>query len=103
MAWLVNTERGLSSYAIRQLYLACIMNISDFGVPVWWKGQKQVEKPLQALQNLALRKILGVFRMAPIQPMEIEAILAPPKVRLDNTLRKYAIRLQKLSPFHLIN
>jgi hypothetical protein len=35
--------------------------------------------------------------------MEVEAALAPPSIRLDNSIRKYAIRLQKLSPNHLVN
>jgi ribonuclease HI len=100
---LVNIERGLSPFAVRQLYLACVASISDFGSPIWWKGQSYFKKPLQALQNLALRKILGVFKTAPILPMEVEATLIPPSIRLDNSIRKYAIRLQKLSPNHLVN
>jgi ribonuclease HI len=103
MSRLVNIERGLSPFAVRQLYLACITSISDFGSPVWWRGQAQLKKPLQALQNLAVRKILGVFKTAPILPMEVEAILAPPEVRLDASIRKYAFRLQKLSPSHPVN
>jgi ribonuclease HI len=35
--------------------------------------------------------------------MEVEAILAPPNIRLDSNIRKYAIRLQKLSPSHPVN
>jgi ribonuclease HI len=100
---LVNIERGLSPFAVRQLYLACITSVSDFGSPIWWKGQSQLKKPLQALQNLALRKILGTFRTTPILPMEAEAILAPPTIRLDSNLRKYAIRLQKLPSTHPVN
>ena len=37
---LFNTERGLSFQAMRQLYIACIVSIADFGVPIWWKNQK---------------------------------------------------------------
>ena len=32
---LSNTERGLSFQAIRQLYIACISSVADYGVPVW--------------------------------------------------------------------
>src|SRR6266511_455938 len=32
---LSNTERGLSFQAIRQLYIACITSITDYGVPIW--------------------------------------------------------------------
>ena len=30
-------------------------------------------------------------------------MLAPPNIRLDNSLRKYTLRLQKLSPIHPVN
>jgi hypothetical protein len=103
MSRLVNIKRGLSSFAVWQLYLACITSVSDFGSQVWWKGQAQFKRPLQALQNTALRKILGVFKTAPTLPMEVKAMLAPPSIRLDNSLRNYAIRLQKLSSTHPVN
>ena len=31
---LSNTERGLSFQTIRQLYIACITSIADYGVPI---------------------------------------------------------------------
>jgi ribonuclease HI len=103
MARLANLERGLSPFAMRQLYVACITSIADYGSPIWWRGQAQFKKSLQALQNLGLRKILGVFKTAPIIPMEVEAALQPPEVRLNTSLRKFAIRAMKLAPWHLIN
>jgi hypothetical protein len=103
MARLANTGRGLSPGAIRQLYISCVTSVADYGSVIWWKRQAQFKKPLQALQNLALRKILGVFRTAPILPMEIEASLLPPSVRLSKSVRQYAFRALKLAPDHLIN
>jgi ribonuclease HI len=103
MARLANTQNGLSPFAIRQLYLACVTSIADYGSVIWWKGQAQLIRPLQALQNLALRKILGVFKTAPIVPMEVEAALVPPSVRLNTNIRKYAFRALKLSPTHPLN
>lgn len=102
MARLANTERGLSPCALRQLYLACVTSIADYGSIIWWRGQTQFRKPLQALQNLGVRKILGVFRTAPTIPMEVEAALLPPHIRLNNSIRQYAFRILKLSPNHLI-
>jgi len=103
MTRLANTERGLTPYALRQLYLACIASVADYGSAIWWRGQAQLEKPLRAIQNLALRKILGVFKTAPISAMEVEAALLPPRIRLESNLQKYAFRLQKLSPQHPVN
>ena len=54
------------------------------------------------MQNIGLRKILGAFKTTPTIPMEVEAALPPPKVRLNTNLRKYAFRALKLSSDHLI-
>lgn len=51
---LSNTERELSSQAIRHLQIACITSVADYGVPVWWRGQRYLEGRYQKLQNLAL-------------------------------------------------
>jgi hypothetical protein len=103
MARLVNPERGLSPFAMRQLYLACIASVSGYGSPIWWRGQAQFNKHLQALQNLGLRKILRVFKTALIVPMEVEAAFQPPEVRLNSSLRKFATRAMQLTPWHPIN
>jgi ribonuclease HI len=103
MARLANNSKGLTPYALRQLYLACVTSISDYGSPIWWRGQKSLLKPLQSIQNLVLRKILGVFKTAPIIPLEIETALPPPEIRLNSILRKYALRMLKISQMYLIN
>ena len=74
MARLANSEKGLSPFALCQLYLACVTSIADYGSVIWWKGQAQFKKPLQDLQNLGLRKILGAFKTTPILPMEAKLI-----------------------------
>lgn len=103
MARLANSERGLTPFALRQLYLACVVSVADYGSIIWWRNQTSLIRPLQAIQNLAIRKILGVFKTAPIIPMEIEAALPPPRVRLNSNIRQYAVRMLKLSPEHPIN
>ena len=103
MARLANSEKGLTPFALRQLYLACIVSVADYGSVLWWRGQASLIRPLQAIQNLAVRKILGVFKTAPIIPMEVESALLPPQVRLNTNLRQYAFRMLKLSAKHPIN
>jgi ribonuclease HI len=44
-----------------------------------------------------------VFKTALISAMEVEAALAPPRIRLDSSVQKYAFRLQKLFPRHPVN
>lgn len=100
---IVNISRGLSPSAIRQLYLACIVSIADYGSILWWKGQKGLLKQLQSLQNTACLRILGVFKTSPILAREIESALLPPEIRLNANVRQYALRLQKLSIRHPVN
>lgn len=88
---LANIERGLSPEAIRQLYLACVTLVADYGSSVVWKNQAFIKRQARILQNLALRKIQGVFKTAPIAARELEAALPPSHVRLDSR-RKYAFR-----------
>jgi len=99
---LANIGQGLSTGSLRQLYLACIVSVADYGAPIWWKGQSQIKNLLQGLQTAASRKILGVFKTSPILPMEVEARLAPPEIRLNTTVRKYALRAIQLPTNHPI-
>src|SRR5204862_7981635 len=78
---LSNTERGLSFQAMRQLYIACISSIADYGVPVWWNNQKNMLEKFQKLQNIALRKMLGAFQTSSINAIELEASISSSKIR----------------------
>jgi ribonuclease HI len=100
---LSNITKGLTPFALRQLYIACIISVLDYGSILWWgKPNKTQIRPLQAIQNLAIRKILGVFKTAPILPIEVEAALPSPIVRLNHNQRRYAFRVLKLSNNHPI-
>ena len=90
MERLANIERGLSPFAIRQLYVAYVASIADYGSVLWWKGQASFKAKLQSLQNLGLRKILGAFKTSPITSMELEAALPPAEIRLNSLNRQYA-------------
>ena len=46
---LSNIERELSFQAMRQLYIACISSVADYGVPVWWNNQKNMFERFQKL------------------------------------------------------
>ena len=103
LARLANIGKGLIPASIRQIYLACVTSVADYGSVIWWKGQKALARPLQALQNLALRKILGVFKTAPISAIEVEAALPPAEIRLNSNTHQYIFRLLKLAKNHLVN
>ena len=87
---------------MRQLYIACIVSIADFGVPIWWNNQKFLLDKYQKLQNLALRKILGAFKTSPIMAMELEAAIPPPKVRFNKIYMNYSLRIMQLFKNHSI-
>jgi hypothetical protein len=36
-----NTQRGLSLQALRQLYIACVTTIADYGIQCWWKSKSR--------------------------------------------------------------
>ena len=99
---LKTSEWELSSQHLRQLYTSCVLPILDFGAEAWWRGQKGYLNKMQRLQNTASRRILGAFRTSPDIPMEIEASLPPPDIRLQQTCRKYAIRTINLPESHPI-
>src|SRR5947207_13949168 len=99
---LSNTERELSFQAMRQLYIACISSVADYGVPIWWNNQKHLLEKFQKLQNQALRKILGVLKTSPVSDMEIEASLPPPKVRFNKICKNYALRTLQMHENHSI-
>src|SRR5436853_7546526 len=99
---LSNTEMGLSFQAIRQLYVACIVSVADYGVPIWWDNQKILLDKYQKLQNLALRKILGAFKTSPIMAMELEAAIPPLKIRFNKIYMNYSLRIMQLFKNHPI-
>ena len=94
MQRLASTQKGLSFRAMRQLYIACITTVADYGVPVWYRGPRQgrLLQLYQRLQNQALPKILGAFGKSPIRAMELEAAIPPPQIRFQKTCLSYSLR-----------
>ena len=74
---------------MRQLYIACISSVADYGVPVWWNNQKNMLEKFQKLQNIALRKMLGAFKTFLINIMELEAFISPPKIKFKRICKNY--------------
>src|SRR6266480_6083761 len=99
---LSNTEKELSFQAMRQLYVACMSSVADYGVLVWWNNQKHLLEKFQKLQNKALRKILDVFKTSSVSAMKIEASLSPLKVRFNKICKNYALRTLQMHENHSI-
>lgn len=98
-----NTQRGLSLQAARQLYVACVNSVGDFGVPVWWnKKRASLANRYEKLQHQALIQILGAFKASPTRAMEIEAGLPPPSIRFEKLCNSYALRILKFHHSHAV-
>ena len=99
---LSNTKRRLLFQIIKQLYITCIILITDYEILIWWNNQKYLLEKFQRLQNAALRTILGAFKKSPIKAMEIEAAVPPPRIRFEKTCYNYTIRIIQMNSLHLI-
>jgi len=99
---LMNSEWDLSTSAEKQLYSACIISISDYESPIWWKQQKNFEKLFQKLQNSATKKILDAFRSSLSAALELESAILSSRMRLDRNSELYALRITTLSENHPI-
>ena len=86
---LSNTERGLSFQAIKQLYIAYISSIANYGVPIWWNNQKNMLEKFQKLQNITLRKMLNAFKTFLINIMKLEASISFPKIKFKKICKNY--------------
>ncbi|KAE8218743.1 hypothetical protein CF319_g7441 [Tilletia indica] len=127
MRMLANTVRGPTALLLRRAYVACIMTILLYAAPVWWRGleRKVTRQPrprsatipahtvrvpgavqqvrlTEAVQNVALRLILPVWKTTPITALQCEASLPPVRLVLDYLRALYAIRLHSLPLQHPI-
>ncbi|KAJ3516558.1 hypothetical protein NMY22_g14182 [Coprinellus aureogranulatus] len=93
---LANTVRGLSQIHLRRLYLACIIPKILYASPVWWNNTSYQRKPLEKVQNRALRLICAAFKTSPIRALELEASIPPLHIHNKLLSRRCAIRFNKL-------
>jgi len=99
---LLNSEWNLSAAASRQLYIVCIISISDYECQVWFNNQKDFLKSFQKLQNSALRKILEIFKTSSSSAMKIEVTICFFIVRFQKTCKLYALRIVCMTENHSI-
>ncbi|KAJ3500852.1 hypothetical protein NMY22_g19122 [Coprinellus aureogranulatus] len=93
---LSNTVRGLSQIHLRRLYLACVIPKILYASPVWWNNTTYQRKPLEKVQNRALRLICAAFRTTPIRALELESSIPPLHIHNKLISRRCAIRFNKL-------
>ena len=88
----------------RQLYIACVTTIADYGVQCWWKSKSRdyLLDRYQSLQNKALRLVLKAFKGSPSQAIKIKASIPPSIVRFEKLCNNYALRILKFKENYVI-
>ncbi len=66
-----NSVRGLNFLNWQCVYNTLIISVLTYGAPVWYTGikQKGLVAHMQVAQNEGLRKLTGVFKTTPIEPL----------------------------------
>jgi hypothetical protein len=95
-----NTQCGLDLLNWCKVYNTLVIPVLTYGAQVWYTGhnQKGLIHKLQVAQNNGIRKIAGVFKTTPIDPLH--NILSVPLISyiLPKLMHAYALRLQSLPP-----
>lgn len=97
LTMLSNTIRGLSQADISTLYKARVIPIITYAAPAWWTGKGKHETTMAMIQHRALRLTCAAFRTSPVHALEVEASIPPLRHILDQEVRRYGVRLNKLS------
>jgi exonuclease III len=81
---------GASKKVLRNFYIAYVRSKMDYGSVIYSGAAPSISSKLDKLQNVALRLILGAWKTSPILSMEVEAYIAPLKIRRNMLkLRQY--------------
>ena len=99
-----NSIRGISYANWWRVFHAIILPTLTYGAALWYSGiaQKGLTGPLQVAQNDAIRKMCGVFRTTPVDPLHHVANILPIHYRLRIARDTFLARMQSLPPSHLL-
>jgi hypothetical protein len=93
-----NSVCGLDFLNWQKVYNALIIPTLTYGAQVWYtgKGQNSLIQRLQVAQNEGLRKMTGIFKMMPIDPLHNLTGVPPISYVLPKLMHAYSNRLQGL-------
>jgi hypothetical protein len=95
-----NSIHGLDFLNWRKVYDALVIPSLTYGVLVWYTGMKQkgLIQKLQIAQNEGIRKIAGVFRTSPVDPLHNLTAIPPIAYLLKKLNALYTNRLRAMAP-----
>ena len=93
-----NSIRGLDHSNWQLAYNAICLPVLTYGSLIWYKGQKQLTKLLQDVQNDAVRWIMGAFCSTPVEPLELLIAILPMDLRLQMLSKTAALSLLSTYP-----
>ena len=96
-----NTVRGLPPVAASKLIRACALPVALFGAALYARRVKDLGPIDNALQAAA-KAIAPAWRTTPGPALRREAGLPGARVLVDDVRRRFAIRIRKLDPAHLL-
>ena len=90
-----NSVRGLDFLNWRKVYNALVIPTLTYGAQVWYTGigQKSLLQKMQVAQNEGIRKITGVFRTTPVEPLHNLTGIPPISYVLPKLIQSYSNRL----------
>ena len=99
---LASSTKGLCFHALRQLYIACVTLVLDYGSVLWQgrRGSGTLANKYQRLQNQAIILITGAYQRSPTKGLELEAAIPPTKVRMMEHAFNYTLQLLRLQNTH---
>ena len=99
-----NSIRGIDMLGWRRVYNALVVPVITYGTPVWYTGrnQKTWMKKFETVQNEGTRKMLGVFKTTPVEPLNNLTGIPPIPYLLDKLLTAYTHRLRAMPPNALV-
>ena len=99
-----NSVRGIDILSWRRVYNALVVPVMTYGVQVWYTGrnQKGRVKKFELVQTEAQRKMLGVFKTTPVEPLNNLTGIPPIPYLFDKLLNAYTHRLRAMNPNALV-
>lgn len=88
-----HTDWGADSATLLKLYRTHIRSKLDYGCIIYGSARGSYLRPLDSIQNAALRTCLGAFRTSPIASVHVEANEFPIALRRDKLALQYILKL----------